>query len=133
MSWGGVTAFLLVFLLGAAGALHETHAANLQGRGAWLASTVPDARKLVLRGGGDARMWVVDHGVEGDAATLAWEKVDSAQCYELQLKVGDGADDDFKTVSDKLTSTMVCFFKIITGPNSFASNPRAIVQRAGVY
>lgn len=52
-------------------------------------------------------MWIVAHGVESDAATLAWEKVDAAQCYEVQLKVGDGADDDFKTVSDKLSSTMV--------------------------
>lgn len=52
-------------------------------------------------------MWVVANGVEKDAVTLAWGKVESAECYELQLKVGD-EDDDFKTVSDKLTSTMVC-------------------------
>ena len=51
-------------------------------------------------------MWIVAHGVESDAVTLAWEKIDAAQCYEVQLKVGDGAD-DFMTVSDKLSSTMV--------------------------
>lgn len=55
-----------------------------------------------LRGGGT--MWVCVHGVESDAVTLAWEKIEGAQCYEVQLKEGDG---EFTTVSDKLSSTMV--------------------------
>ena len=68
--------------------------------------------RLCLRGGDNGAesqgntMWIVVHGVESDAVTLAWEKVDGAQCYEVQLKVGE---EDFKTVSDKLSSTMVSF------------------------
>ncbi len=50
-------------------------------------------------------MWILTHDVECDAVTLAWEKVENAICYEIQLKVGP--DGEFKTVSDKLSSTMV--------------------------
>ena len=52
-------------------------------------------------------MWILTHDIECDAVTLAWEKVDNAFCYEIQLKVGP--DGEFKTVSDKLSSTMVMF------------------------
>jgi len=52
-------------------------------------------------------MWIMVHGEESDAVTLAWEKVDGAECYEVQLKSGDKPDAEFATVSDKLSSTMV--------------------------
>ena len=52
-------------------------------------------------------MWIMVHGEESDAVTLAWEKVDGAQCYEVQLKTGDKPDAEFATLSDKLSSTMV--------------------------
>ena len=68
-----------------------------------------------LRGGlgtdkGEAQgssMWITVHGIESDAVTLAWKTVDGAQCYEVQLKVGES---EFKTVSDKLSSTMVSLY-----------------------
>ncbi len=56
-------------------------------------------------GGRAGNMWILTHDIECDAVTLAWEKVENAVCYEIQLKVGP--DGDFKTVSDKLSSTMV--------------------------
>ena len=64
-----------------------------------------------LRGGGT--MWVCVHGVESDAVTLAWEKIEGAQCYEVQLKEGDG---EFTTVSDKLSSTMVHCMSCVCPP-----------------
>jgi hypothetical protein len=71
--------------------------------------------QLRLRGGGGGgglggrggAMWIMVHGEESDAVTLAWEKVDGAQCYEVQLKTGDKPDAEFATLSDKLSSTMV--------------------------
>jgi hypothetical protein len=57
-------------------------------------------------GGRAGNMWILTHDIECDAVTLAWEKVENAVCYEIQLKVGP--DGDFKTMSDKLSSTMVC-------------------------
>ena len=70
---------------------------------------------LRLRGGGGGgglggrggAMWIMVHGEESDAVTLAWEKVDGAQCYEVQLKTVDKPDAEFATLSDKLSSTMV--------------------------
>ena len=62
---------------------------------------------LRLRGAGGRAMWIMVHGEESDAVTLAWEKVDGAECYEVQLKSGDKPDAEFATVSDKLSSTMV--------------------------
>ena len=87
------------------GAAPGTCPTRVSGRG-------PVLGPLRLRGGADAGdggppggMWIMVHGEESDAVTLAWEKIDGAQCYEIQLKSGDA---DFVTVSDKLTSTMVC-------------------------
>ena len=67
---------------------------------------------LRLRGGESGgrvgNMWILTHDIECDAVTLAWEKVENAVCYEIQLKVGP--DGEFKSVSDKLSSTMVSYF-----------------------
>jgi hypothetical protein len=38
-------------------------------------------------GGSEGKMWIMVHDVESEAVTLAWEKVEGAQCYEIQLKV----------------------------------------------
>ena len=66
--------------------------------------------RFTLRGGSGAgkdKMWICVHNVESNAVTMAWEKVQDAECYEVQLKIGAGDDEEFKTVSDTLSSTMV--------------------------
>lgn len=101
-----VTFILAACLLGNVGTAASTN--DCSTGGIWVPSRLasPTPQGLRLRGGdgADGRMWIVVHGVECDAATLAWEKVEGADCYEVQLKVGA---EEFRTLSDKLSSTMV--------------------------